>query len=417
MFVLFKIILESFVLALQELWANKLRTFLSILGITIGIFCVISVMMMVDSLEKNMRDGLSSLGDDIVFIDRFPWDGGHGRWWEYLKRPHPNYRDFKALQENSELAAATSIRIILRGQELKNQHESIENVQMAGISHDFGEVFDLDIEYGRYFTQQESDLGHNKVILGSELAANLFPYQSDPTGLKVRLQNRKMTVVGVIAKEGESILGDGYDEVALIPYNYARRYVNVNNRRVIPLITMKAKEEISLEELKDEVTGILRAQRKLRPKEENNFALNQSSILATFLDSIFAMVRGAGFIIGGFALLVGGFGIANIMFVSVRERTNLIGIKRSLGAKSYFILLEFLIEAILLCLIGGLVGIGLVYLIAFVGNLFIDGFTLVLTWETIRLGFIVSAIIGLLSGIIPAARAAALDPVEAIRHN
>ncbi len=372
--------------------------------------------MMVDSVEKSIRGSLARLGDDVVYIDRFPWDGGHGKWWLYLKRPYPNYKDYKALQENTTLASAVSMRIILGDKELQYRDNKMTGVGMGAITYDFGEVYNLDVEEGRYFTPQETQMGQNTVILGHSLAKELFPFGADPIGKEIKAMRKRVRVVGVLKKEGKSLLGDGFDNVALLPYNFMRRYIDVNSRRVRPLLAVKASEGVGLDDLKDDIRRVIRSSHKLRPRAEDDFAMNQVSLLSSFLDNIFAIVNFAGLIIGLFSILVGGFGIANIMFVSVKERTNIIGIKKSLGAKSHFILFEFLIESVCLCILGGLLGLVLVLGVTVIGNAFIDSFELVLSFRNVVWGILISMVIGVVSGFLPALSAARMNPVEAIRQ-
>ncbi|OWY22489.1 ABC transporter permease [Sphingobacteriales bacterium UPWRP_1] len=417
MFVFIKIISEAVIQALQELWNNRLRTFLSVLGITIGIFCVIAVQMMVESVQRNIKQSFQRLGDDVVYVDRFPWSEDPSvNWWKYIRRPFPKLNEFKAIQEKVPSAAGVTLRIIVRGQDLKYHSNTIENVPMAAGTHDFGNIFNLEFEEGRFFNPIESQVGSNVIILGNTLATQLFPSVSAAIGREVRMSGKKLRVVGVLKREGKSLLGDGFDEVAFLPYNYMRRYVDTNSENMMPLIAVKATEGVSIEQLKDDITGVLRAERKLKPKEEDNFALNQMSLLTAVIDNVFAVINVAGFIIGIFAILVGGFGIANIMFVSVKERTGIIGIKKSLGAKSYFILIEFLVEAIFLCILGGFLGLLLVWLLSLLGNNFIESFKLAVSVKNIQTGILLSVIVGILSGFIPALSAARMNPVEAIRH-
>lgn len=417
MLIFFKILIEGVRLAIQELWANGLRTFLSILGITIGIFCVIAVLTMVDSVEKNVRQSLERLGNDVIYINRFPWNEEPGdTWWKYRKRPNPSFQDFKAIQERVGSADLTAMRIFLAGRRLKYSNNTIDNSVVIGGTNDFGYIYNFDFESGRYFSLSEANLGHNVMILGHTIAQELFP-MIDPVGKFVKYMGRKVRVIGVLKKEGESILGDGFDQVAILPFNYLRRYVDVNSRFVSPMIVVKAKKDVNNEQLEEEIAGTLRATRKLKPIEENNFALNKISFLSNILDSIFGVINIAGWLIGIFAILVGGFGIANIMFVSVKERTNIIGIKKSLGAKNHFILFEFLIESICLCFLGGLLGLALVSLLTWVGTYFIESFKLVLSYNNVLVGMFMSVIIGCIAGFIPALSAARLNPVEAIRHN
>ncbi len=418
MFIFIKILKEGVVLALQELWSNKLRSFLSVLGITIGIFCVISVLMMVESVERNVRSSFSRLGSDVLYITRESWGEDPAQnWWKYAKRPYPNYDEFKAVSEKVPSAAVASIRIILFEQELKSKNNTIQNSIVVGASHNFATLYSLEFSEGRYFSPSGSLLGSNSIILGSKIAEELFPVLGDPLGKQVKVMGRKLKVVGVLQQEGESILGSGLDEAAIVPYNYLRRYVNVDNKAHVPLISIKAEEGVPLEQLKEDVRAVLRAKRRLKPKEEDSFAMNQASILTGLIDNVFGIVNFAGWLIGCFSILVGGFGIANIMFVSVKERTGIIGIKKSLGAKSHFILFEFLIESICLCIVGGLFGLLLVAVLALIGNQFIDSFDLILSVDKMYLGIFLSVLIGCISGFIPALNAARMNPVEAIRQN
>ncbi len=417
MLIFLRILKEGVVLALQELWSSKLRTFLSILGITIGIFCVISVQVMVDSVERNVRSSFEKLGEDVIYISRFPWgEDPDESWWKYIKRPHPSYQEYQAINEEVQQAKTAGIRVFFRDKNLKYKNNLVEDIPTIALSHEMGEVFNMEVADGRYFSQGESHLGKNVMLIGHTLAEELF-LNIDPINKQVRWMGKRMMIIGVLEKEGKSLLGDGFDNMAIIPYNFVRRYEDLGNASRFPLIGVKAKEGVSLDALKDELTGVLRAERKLRPKEKENFALNQLSLLTDILDTVFGVINVAGWIIGIFALLVGGFGIANIMFVSVKERTGIIGIKKSLGAKKHFILFEFLIEAVCLCLIGGLLGIALVSLLSWTGNNFIDSFTLQVTQDNIIQGLIISIIIGVFSGISPALNAANLSPVEAIRQH
>ena len=302
------------------------------------------------------------------------------------------------------------------GKDIKYEDNVISDVVMAAATHEFGSILNLEMEDGRYFSPIESHLGSAVVVIGYRLADELFPNQS-AIGKMVRVRGQKMSVIGVLKREGKSLLGDGFDDVVIMPYNYLRRYANVNDEKMMPLMFVKAKEGVPLERLKDELTGVLRAHRRLQPREEDDFALNQLSLLTSIVDTIFAVIDFAGLLIGFFSILVGGFGIANIMFVSVKERTGIIGIKKSMGAKRGVILMEFLIESIVLCLVGGLLGIGLVAGLAAIGNQFITSFELSMTWSNVYWGLGISAAIGIISGFIPARQAARMDPVEAIRHN
>ena len=405
---------ESIYFAFNALVVNKLRTFLSLLGITVGIFAIISVFTIIDSLEKNLRDGVASLGNNVVFIQKWPWafEAGYP-WWKYMNRPLPTINELEELQRRSKAAEACAFSIS-GNRTAKYQNSSIENPTIYAASHDIDKIKNFELVQGRYFSETESSSGKNVTVIGDGIAQGLFPNE-DPIGKQINI-GKQVTVIGVFKKEGESILGGNIDNQILIPINFARNLINIRKDNLDPTIMVKAKSGINNEQLTDELRGIMRSIRKLSPLEDDDFALNETSLISTQFDSLFAVIGTAGWIIGGFSILVGGFGIANIMFVSVRERTNIIGIQKSLGAKNYFILLQFLSESVVLSLIGGIVGL----LIIYIGTLLIGdnfGIEVLLSKSNIILGLTISALIGIISGFIPSYSASQLDPVEAIRAN
>ncbi|MBL0341571.1 MAG: ABC transporter permease [Bacteroidetes bacterium] len=416
MFIYLKLIKESILFAFHALSVNKLRTFLSLLGITIGIFTIILVFTVVDSLEKNVRESVESLGDNVIYVQKWPWAfGSDYPWWKYWQRPLPDFKEMEQLQERTLSAAAMTYTASLGGKTIKHGSSSIENIDVVAVSHDFDQIKSFELATGRYFTEQESAGGRPIAIIGSEVNANLFE-NSDPIGKEVLALGRKFIVIGVFAKEGSSIMGSSLDNTLLIPVNFARNIMNLKSDRIQPMIQVKGNPGVTNAELSEDLRGVMRSVRRLRPAEEDDFALNESKLLSNQIGSLFDVIGVAGWIIGGFSILVGGFGIANIMFVSVRERTNQIGIQKSLGAKKYFILVQFLSEAVTLCIIGGAIGLLLVFLIAEGASSMLD-FDLSLSFTNIVRGFIISAIIGIISGFIPAYTASKLDPVEAIRSN
>ena len=410
------LIKESIVFAWQALVVNKLRTFLSLLGITIGIFSIITVFTIVDSLERNIRGSVQSLGENVVFVMKWPWTFGPDYpWWKYMNRPVPAYSELAALQRKIKSADAIGFRIGAR-KTLKRNNNTIENAIVSGWSFEFGKVKSFDIEDGRYFREDEVDGGYNVVLLGYTLAQGLFPNNENALGKTIKVAGRNCKVIGLIKKEGESMLGNSMDNQAVVPYNFARLLMDVKSENSDPFIAAKAKPGVTNIQLKDELTGAMRAIRGLKPLADNDFSLNETNLLSKGFDGLFDMVSIAGAIIGGFSILVGGFGIANIMFVSVRERTNIIGIQKSLGAKNYFILSQFLFEAVFLSLIGGIIGLIIIYFLTLISHSFID-MEITLTRSNIILGLSISVLIGIISGFIPAYGASQLDPVEAIRTN
>ena len=413
MIMILRLVRESYIFAFQAIVVNKIRTLLSLLGITIGIFCIISVFTIFDSMEIAIRTNIESLGSNVLYIQKWPWSmGGDYPWWKYYQRPETSLEDMRELQKRTTLAETVAYLAGVN-KTLKYRNNYMESVSVQGVSHDFDRVWAFEIDNGRYFSPMESATGRNVAVIGSEIATNLFG-DVDPVGEKFKVMGRNVEVIGVMKKEGEDMFGNSNDKSVYVPINYFKTLVDI--RDMDATIMVKAKQFVSNDQLKDELTGHMRSIRKLKPTAEDNFSINETDIITKGFDSLFQTIALVGWIIGGFSLLVGGFGIANIMFVSVRERTSIIGIQKALGAKNYFIMLQFLFEAVFLSILGGIVGLFIVFvLVLIVSNT--TSFDLVLTAGNIFLGIGVSAIIGLVSGIIPAYSASRLDPVEAMRSS
>ncbi len=407
---------ESFLFAFEALRVNKLRTILSLLGITIGIFAIISVFTVTDALERKIRTDVESLGNNVIYIQKWPWvpeGGSEYPWWKYMNRPLPAYREMGELQKKISTQEAIAYAADIGGQVVKYESSSVENCDLLCVSHTYDRVKSFEIEDGRYFTELESSSGRPVALIGAEVNSALFPGK-DAIGKVIIVKGNKLTVIGLLKKQGSSLIDNTTDNAIIIPVNFARNLVNLKSDAMDPFLIVKAKEKVSTQELRDDLKGAMRSVRKLRPRESDDFALNETSLLSGSLNSLFSTLSLAGWIIGGFSILVGGFGIANIMFVSVRERTNIIGIQKSLGAKNYFILLQFLIESVVLCIIGGCIGLLLVFGIATAATRLLD-FDLALTIGNIVTGITISATIGIISGYIPAYRASQMNPVDAIR--
>lgn len=412
---LLRLIKESISMAWYALVVNKLRTFLSLLGVTIGIFAIITVFTAVDSMESSVKGSVEKLGNNVIYVQKWPWAfGGDYPWWKYWQRPSPSIDELDQLKDITSLADQMCFMAFLGGQTIKWEGNNVEGVDINLVSHDFNRISGFDLYEGRYFTESESYSGYPVAIIGYEVASNLFPGRSalDKT---IAVKGRKTKVVGVFAKEGTSIIGNSKDNSIVLPVNYGRKFIDIKSERSGPMIMVQAKPHVSNQELMDELRGNMRSIRRLRPIEDDNFALNETKLLSAQVGQLFGMLSIVGGIIGGFSILVGGFGIANIMFVSVRERTPIIGIQKSLGAKNYFILVQFLTESIILCLIGGMIGLILVYIATIIAGY--NDFDFSLTMGNAILGLSISALIGIVSGLFPAAAAARLDPVEAIRSN
>ena len=412
---LFRLILESFSFAFGSLKANKLRTVLSLLGITIGIFAIISVFSVIDSLERYIRESLNSLGTNMVYIQKWPWAPPEGEmeypWWKYQNRPVPAIEETDEIMRRSP-SVQSAVFFFSFNRTAWYGGNQLENATMLATTYYLADVWNLSLSSGRYFTEGEMHSGASVAVIGGIIAEKLFPAQN-PVGESIKIQGFQFQVVGVYEKTGQDMFGtsmDNYIHVSAIRSFYM---VDIVNRDRGQSICVKAKEDANSQQFMAELEGVMRTIRRLKPMEENNFAMNEVSLISNRFDQFFVVFNLAGWIIGGFSIMVGGFGIANIMFVSVKERTRIIGIQKSLGAKNYFILLEFIFEAVVLSVIGGVTGMVLIY----IGTILISyttEFTIILTAGNIIRGLLISGIVGFFAGLMPARAAAKLNPVEAM---
>ncbi len=412
-----QIIGTSIVQAFQELRANKLRSFLSLLGITIGIFCIIAVLTVLDSMKNNIQKDMATLGSDVLYIGRWPWmdEGGEYKWWEYWRRPGMTPTEAKAIETQvPDVAFAT----ICLGTTLTVKHNDMEASSITGyaVLRDFDRIQNIEISKGRYLNASELDGGSNVVVLGDEVYQTLFPGNINPLDKTVNFHGRKFLVAGVMKKTGQNMAGFDFDNAVIYPYYAAASLLDIRSLNYDPMLAVKAANGKNPDEVKYEVEGVLRRMRKVRPGQANDFAINQLSQVSQRLEMLFGTIDIIGWVIGGFSLIVGAFGIANIMFVTVKERTKVIGLKKALGARRASIMWEFLLEAVVLCLVGGAVGIIIVLLLSFVVTYAMD-YQVVLSVTNFFIGIFVSIIVGVLAGLIPARSASRLDPVVAIRAN
>lgn len=413
-----QIIGTSIVQAFLELKANKLRTFLSLLGITIGIFCIIAVKTVVDSLKNNIQKEMASLGSNVLYIGRWPWmdEGGEYKWWEYMRRPSMGPTEVKTILAQVPDAAVATLCLNTRRMNVKHDDLEVQNITGYAVMPDFEKIQSIDINLGRYLSTSDLEGGSNAVVLGSEACKGLFPGSLNPLGKTISFHGKKFNVVGVLKKAGENMAGFDFDNSVIFSYYMASSFVNVKSLNYDPLLAVKSANGKDVDDVKYEVEGVLRRIRKVRPGQGNNFAINQLSQVSSRIESIFVSINIGGFFIGFFSLIVGAFGIANIMFVTVKERTKIIGLKKAIGARKASIMWEFLLEAIVLCLVGGAIGIIIVLLLSYLLTYAFD-FEVSLSFFNFFLGIMVSVVVGVLSGIIPAWTASRLDPVVAIRSN
>lgn len=398
-------------MALGEFRSNKLRTFLSLFGITIGIFCIIGVLATVSSLEQNVQKDIKSLGSNTIFIDK--WDySGQIPYWKLMNRPTPKYHEMallrKAVPEAANIAFA-----LQRMDKVEFQDQVLDNVRMYGISEDFSNIQTIEVIDGRYLQQTDFDYASNSVVIGYKVAEELFGKPERAVGKIINIYNRNVNVVGLIKKQGSSIIGGWeFDNCILLSYGFMKTLVRED--RSDPVIMLQGKEVIPMKALRDEVTGAMRSIRKLKPTQVDNFSLNDVDAFGEFAAGIFSGINMGGFFIAILSLFVGMFGVANIMFVTVRERTPQIGLKKAIGAKKMTIMMEFLMESAFLCILGGLIGLLLVFLLTLAISSSI-GFPITISLKIMTIAVSICIIVGVLAGIIPASIASKMDPVVAIR--
>ena len=408
-----RLLTESLAFALNALRNNKLRTLLSLLGVTIGIFSIIAVLAAVDSMDKKIKSDLSDMDVNTVYLMRFSFGPSDIPRWKRQQFPDVSYEEYEFIKRSVNGVDKMSFNLFTRNESIKYEDKTVNSIRVKPSTNEFIDIEPIKVEKGRFFNESESNSGVPVIVIGSEVAAGLFN-NVEPIGKKIRLYGQRFTVIGVLKKQGQSTFGDSNDIAVFFPVNFLRRLYGDTNKALTPAILIKPVKGIDMDEFKAELTQKLRNFRGVKSSEIDNFFINVLSGFTDFIDNIVGQMNLVGWLISGFSLLVGGFGIANIMFVSVKERTNLIGIQKALGAKNRFILFQFLFEAVILSLIGGLIGMFLVWIIALVLTHALD-FEFVLSAYNMLLGTSLAVVIGLISGIIPAITASKLDPVEAIR--
>jgi putative ABC transport system permease protein len=414
MLVYFRLLNESFRFAINALRNNKLRTLLSLLGVTIGIFSIIAVLAAVDSLDRKITNDLSSLDKNTIYLMKMSFGPSEIPQWKREQFPNVKYDEYLYLKGAMTNTDQMGFQLFTNRESIKYESKTVSDVNIVPVSHEFIDIQGLEFQEGRFYTESEANSASTVVVIGDDIAKSLFQ-DEEPIGKKVRLYGQRFTVIGVLKKKGGGLsFGNNNDTSAFIPVNFARQLYGENNKAVINVIIFKPEIGVDMEAYKAEISQKLRSFRGLKSGNIDNFFINVFSGFTDLIDGIISKMNLVGWIISGFSLLVGGFGIANIMFVSVKERTNLIGIQKSLGAKNRFILFQFLFEAIILSVIGGIIGLFLVWIIALILTNALD-FEFVLGMGNIILGTGLAAIIGLISGILPAIAASKLDPVEAIR--
>jgi putative ABC transport system permease protein len=410
-----EIVYSSLKMALQELWKNKLRTFLSLFGITIGIFCIIGVMATLGSLEHNIQAEIKSFGTNTIYVDKWDYSqGGDGQypWWKFIKRPVPKFEQLEQIMQRTGSAKYAAFKIN-RQADVEYEDNTLKDVLIYGMSEDFNNIQSVDIRYGRYLSASEFQQGSSVCVIGNEIAELLFINPERALGKSIQVKGKTLLVIGVIKKQGNQMLGGWQlDQAVITAYRFGRMIMDERNSQ--PLILVQGLDNVTNVVLKDDLRGAMRAINKLSPTQDDNFSLNDVNEWSKAFEQAFSGINIGGMIIGGISLVVGLFGVANIMFVSVKERTSQIGLKKAIGAKSRIILVEFLLESAFLCLIGGVIGLALVFGLT---KLLTNAFHFPIYISTANLVWAVGIcfVVGVLAGIIPAVIAARMNPVVAIR--
>lgn len=407
------IITNSFKMALQELWKNKLRTFLSLFGVTIGIFCIIGVLATVNSLQRNIQNEIQSIGSNIIFIDKWVWSGGPDYpWWKFVNRPYPKYHELNEIKQRSPNTQHAAF-FIEPTDNIEYNGSILNGIKTYGVSEDYIKIQTLAFSQGRYISDAEFNYGTAVTVIGDEVAAKLFTNPAFAVNKSVTVQGKRVKVIGIIKKQGKQLTGGwDFDKCIILPYQFAKTIYS--ERWSDPKIMVKGRDGISSAALKDELEGAMRSIHKLSPTKESDFALNDMNDISKEVEEAFVGLNIGGAVIGGISLIVGLFGVANIMFVTVKERTPQIGLKKAIGAKNHIILTEFLLEAAFLCIIGGIIGLALVVALSIILTNALE-FPVYVSITNMAWTFFICILVGILAGIIPAIQASKMNPVAAIR--
>jgi putative ABC transport system permease protein len=409
-------ITESVRIAMAQIRANKMRSALTALGVIIGIVAVTLMGTAINGINIGFERSLAVIGDDMLYVQKWPWHGVED-WWNYANRPMFKPEDAEALNRIAEGTPGSLIDVAVpeafRNSVVKSGQNQASGVTTIGSTADLARTISADFQSGRLFNEEESKAGRQVCVLGVEVADKLFPGRS-PLGEAVKIDGHPFRVVGVLARQGAFLGLFSLDNQAIIPINAFRKFFDLRWGQV--RLRVKVKDKLKMDDAEEEVIGAMRRVRGLLPGQRDNFSVEQQQAFKAQLDPIKQGIAFAGLFVTGLSLFVGAIGIMNITFVSVRERTKEIGTRKALGARRRTILLQFLIEAVSICFAGGLVGLGVTYLLALVVKSTMPSFPLVFSVWLVLISLVVSVATGVISGFVPALGASRLDPVVALRY-
>ncbi|MDA0378716.1 MAG: ABC transporter permease [Bacteroidetes bacterium] len=402
---------ESFLIAVRAVWSNKMRAVLTTLGIIIGIVSVTGMATVTNGIEQGFENDISSLGTDVVYIEKWPWMRGPGtKWWEYINRPNITEELAEDLNERSRMVSAATA-VVSTARSLKTEHESISSTRIMGLQANYGDVHTVDLSDGYFFTQFDDQGARNVAIIGASVAEELFPF-GNPMGKELKVDGNAFRVIGVMTKQGQGAEGSASADWAVqIPFNTFKKYFGTRFRDVS--VRAKILPGQTMDDAKDEIRGVARISRGLTVEEEDNFEINEQETLRATIEPIKNAIFGIGIGLTALALLVGGIGVMNIMFVTVRERTREIGVRKAVGARRFTILMQFLVEAIVICMVGGLIGVGLAFPLSMLIGMVLPAS---LNLSTVLMAFSICVAIGTIFGLAPAWTAAKAPPIEALRY-
>jgi putative ABC transport system permease protein len=402
---------EGFRIAMQAIWTNKTRAMLTTTCIVIGIVSVTAMNTVTDGVDRSFENSMDMLGRNVVYIEKWPWGigGGDYKWWEYRNRREMHISYLDELEQRSTLAS-TVAATAYRNASIRYKDRNAESVGITGATANYYQIGSFDIDDGRYFSESEFQNGSNVIVMGASVVEALFPNQ-DPIGKYVRIQGRRMLVIGTLQKQGNFLGLEDMDNQVMIPL---RTFQNIYGLRWGLRLTVQFPDEITAIEGEYEVEGLMRQIRRLDPIQDNDFAINKPAMFEDQFNTMKTVIYGIGIFLTGLALFVGGIGVMNIMFVSVKERTKEIGIRKALGARRWEILMQFLIEAVVICMIGGVIG---VLLSVGITELINQIFVAYMDWSTVLNAVLICTFIGILFGFLPSWRAASADPIESLRYD